>query len=72
MQYGADTELSDDPMDACWQLAGMLPVGGLDQVDLLEAQSADELISKTYDVVTALEEALQAMVGKLGRDSGES
>ena len=72
LQYGADTELSDDPMDACWQLAGMLPVGGLDQVDLLEAQSADELISKTYDVVTALEEALQAMVGKLGRDSGES
>lgn len=68
LQYTADTELSDDPMDACWQLAGMLPVGGLDQADLLGAQSANELLSKTYDIVTALEEALQAMMNKLGEE----
>ena len=71
LQYGPDTELSDNPMDACWQLAGVLPVGPLDQQDLLESQSADELISKTYDIVVALEEALQAMVGELGSDSEE-
>jgi Lon protease-like protein len=65
LQYGADTELSDDPMDACWQLAGVLPVGGLDQVDLLQSQSADELISRTYDLVTSLDEALKAMAGEL-------
>jgi hypothetical protein len=66
LQYGPDTELSDNPMDACWQLAGVLPVGALDQQDLLQSQSADELISKTYDVVVALEEALRAMAEELG------
>jgi Lon protease-like protein len=66
LQYGPETELSDDPMDACWQLAGVLPVGALDQVDLLQVQSADELISRTYDMVVALDEALRAMVGELG------
>ena len=61
LQYGPDTELSDDPMDACWQLAGILPVGGLDLFDLLQAQSAEELISGTYDLVNALGEALKNM-----------
>jgi Lon protease-like protein len=68
LQYGPDTELSDDPMDACWQLAGVLPVGPLDQVDLLNSQSADELISRTYEVVVTLEEALKNMLGKMGND----
>jgi Lon protease-like protein len=71
LQYGPETEISDDPMDACWQLAGMLPVGGLDQVDLLQSQSADELIAKTYDMVISLDEALKNMAGDLG-DSLES
>jgi Lon protease-like protein len=66
LQYGPETEISDDPMDACWQLAGMLPVGGLDQVDLLESESADELISRTYDLVVSLDEALKNMAGDLG------
>jgi hypothetical protein len=66
LQYGPDTQLSDDPMDACWQLAGVLPVGGLDQQDLLQSQSAEELIAKTYDMVVALEEALRVMADELG------
>jgi Lon protease-like protein len=61
LQYGPDTELSDDPMDACWQLAGMLPVGGLDLFDLLQSQSAEELISNTDELVTALGEALKKL-----------
>jgi Lon protease-like protein len=71
LQYTADTELSDDPMDACWQLAGVLPVGPLDLADLLECQSADELISRTYEIVTTLEETLKAMMSQLG-DNPES
>jgi Lon protease-like protein len=71
LQYGPETEISDDPMDACWQLAGMLPVGGLDQFDLLQAQSAEELVSKTYSMVTALDEALKAMGGDLGDEIDE-
>jgi uncharacterized protein len=66
LRYGADIELSDDPMDACWQLAGILPVGGLDQVDLLKATSAEELIARTLDVVDQLEDALKVMLDEPG------
>ena len=69
LQYGSDTELSDDPMDACWQLAGVLPVGQLDQMDLLNSQSADELISRTYEIVTTLDKTLQAMIDQQGRET---
>lgn len=66
LEYGADTELSDDPMDACWQLAGVLPVGQLDQVDLLNSQSADELISRIYEIVKTLDETLKEMMNQQG------
>jgi Lon protease-like protein len=68
LQYSADVELSDDPMQACWQLAGVLPIGQLDQMDLLASQSAEELISRTYEVVTAADETLKAIMA----DSGNS
>ena len=62
LQYGPDVEFSDDPMEACWQLAGVLPVGQLDQIDLLRSDSADELIARTYEIVTAAESGLKAML----------
>lgn len=61
LQYGADVEFSDDPMQACWQLAGVLPVGPLDQLDLLQSLSAADLLSDTQDLVLTLDEALKAM-----------
>lgn len=66
LPYGADTLLSDDPMDACWQLAGVLPVGQLDQLDLLGSASADELIQRTYEIVKTADETLKAMMGQAG------
>ena len=69
LQYGSDTEISDDPINACWQLAGVLPVGQLDQIDLLSSQSADELISRTYEIVTTLDKTLQAMIDQQGRET---
>jgi len=71
LPYGADTELSDDPMDACWQLAGVLPVGPLDQLDLLESQSAEELMSRTLQIVITAENTLKAMMSQLGTDPDE-
>jgi hypothetical protein len=70
LQYGPDVEFSDDPMEACWQLAGVLPVGELDQNDLLRSESADELISRTYEIVRAAESGLKAMLDQSGE--GES
>lgn len=68
LQWGADTEFSDDPMDACWQLAGVLPVGQLDQMDLLRSQSAEELISRTLEIVNSADETLRAMMNDLPRE----
>jgi hypothetical protein len=62
LQFGADIQLSDDPMGACWQLAGILPIGELDRYDLLASQSAEELITQTYAIVTTAEETLRAML----------
>ena len=56
-------------MDACWQLAGVLPVGALDQVDLLSSASADELIQRTYEIVKTADETLKAM---MDQQSGEA
>jgi len=62
LQYGQNVEFSDDPMEACWQLAGVLPVGQLDQLDLLGSQSAEELMSRTLEIVTTAEESLSAIL----------
>ena len=66
LQYASDIRLSDDPMEACWQLSGILPVGQLDQMEMLASQSAEELISITYEIVTRANETLRAMIGEEG------
>lgn len=68
LQFGPDIEFSDDPMEACWQMAGVLPVGPLDQLDLLSSQSADELISRTYEIVKTANETLTAMINQQSND----
>ena len=62
LQYGADVVLSDHPIDACWQLAGILPIGSLDQADLPECRSDEELLSRTYEIVKSADVALRAMM----------
>ena len=62
LQYGADIELSDDPMDACWQLAGALPIGELDRFDLLSSQSAEQLIAQTHAIVATADDTLRAFL----------
>lgn len=62
LQFGADTELSDDPMQACWQLAGILPIGELDQLDLLSSESAEELISRTSEIAATADQTLRSIM----------
>jgi hypothetical protein len=66
LQFGASTELSDDPMEACWQLAGILPIGELDQMDLLSSASAEELISRTFEIVATADQALRDIMAQQG------
>ena len=67
--FGADITLSDDPMSAVWQMAGILPIGELDRFDLLTSQSAEELIAQTYEIVSTAEETLRAMLAGDGDGS---
>jgi hypothetical protein len=46
----------------------VLPVGPLDQIDLLSSQSADELISRTYEMVKTANETLTAMINQQSKD----
>lgn len=66
LQFGAATELSEDPMEACWQLAGILPIGELDQLDLLSSESAQELISRTNEIVTTADQTLRSIMDQQG------
>jgi uncharacterized protein len=44
--WPADIELSNDPVEACWQLAGIAPVTSLDQLALLSCDSMHDLLAK--------------------------
>lgn len=54
-----DVELSDDPVEACWQLAAITPVGALDQVALLQAASLEALLTMTRDAAREAQETLR-------------
>jgi len=71
LQYGADAEFSDDPIDACWQMAGVLPIGQLDHRDLLQSVSAEELISRTLEIVNTADETLRHMMQQQSSEDPE-
>jgi Lon protease-like protein len=52
--WPADVQLADEPDEAVWQLAAISPLGPLDQVTLLRARTAEELLTR---LVTLTEEA---------------
>ena len=57
-QWPADIVLSDDKVEASWQLAGIAPLGPLDQVRLLRSTSVAELLSATIESTEAAAEML--------------
>lgn len=58
--WPADIQLAEDPVAALWQLAAIAPLGPLDQIALLRATSAEQLLSMTIELTTAAEQALRA------------
>jgi uncharacterized protein len=62
LQYGPDIDISDDPIEACWQLAGVLPVGYLDQMDMLKSESAEELLIQTRQITLGAEQGLLELI----------
>ncbi|HEY8588894.1 MAG TPA: LON peptidase substrate-binding domain-containing protein [Naasia sp.] len=43
-RWSADVELVDDPVGAAWQLAGISPLGEIDQLNLLRSTAVDDLL----------------------------
>ncbi|WP_241977040.1 LON peptidase substrate-binding domain-containing protein [Cryobacterium sp. Sr8] len=52
-----DVELSGDPAAAAWQLAGIAPLGPLDQVSLLRSATMEQLLDSVIEYTAALGEA---------------
>lgn len=48
--WPADVELGEDPVAALWQLAAIAPLTALDQVALLRAGSAEELLTRLAEL----------------------
>lgn len=57
-QYPVDVELSDDPVLAAWQLAGIAPLGSLDHLALLGCTTAAELLDRTATLAAEAAETL--------------
>lgn len=64
--WDADTELSDDPISASWQLAGIAPLGPIDQLRLLGATSARELLSTLVRLCNDAEPVLTSAPSEAG------
>ena len=51
-------ELSDDPVESAWQLAGIAPLTQLDQVALLRSTTMRELLMRLIDLTLGAGEVL--------------
>jgi uncharacterized protein len=65
LQYDSDTQLSSEPIEACWQLAGILPIGQLDQIDLLKSNSPEELLNQILEITLRSEQTLKALMAEM-------
>jgi hypothetical protein len=59
-QWPSDIELSEDPVAAAWQLAGIAPMGPLDQVALLRVTSIEALLHGVLEATAATAESFTA------------
>lgn len=56
--WAASVEVSDDPVEAAWQLAAIAPIGPLDQVGLLGAESMHQLLISVIELADAASSSL--------------
>ena len=55
LPWPPDAELSADPADRIWQVAGIAPLGSLDQLTLLRSRTAAELLATLEEETRAAE-----------------
>ena len=57
--WSANVALSEDPVEAAWQLAGIAPVGPLDQVAMLRSTTMAGLLRSIFDHTEAAADAFR-------------
>lgn len=60
LAWSPAVQLSEDPVDALWQLAAIAPIGPLDQLGLLRSASARELLGAIHAATRDAGELLDA------------
>ncbi len=65
--WPSDLELSSDPVEKAWQLAGISPLGPLDHYDFLASENLEALLATVRDTVR---EALETF--RMTRNEGET
>ena len=60
-EWPADLELSDEPRAAAWQLAGIAPVGPLDQIALLRSTSMRHLLTSVISLTRDVEDTYRTV-----------
>ncbi|RFA20079.1 hypothetical protein B7R25_10530 [Subtercola boreus] len=74
-EWPADLQLSEEPRAAAWQIAGLAPVGPLDQVKLLQSTSMRELLTSVIALTRDVEETYRTIwpdAGEAGSDPGST
>ena len=59
-RWDADTEISDDPLAASWQLAAIAPLGEYDQFTLLQSTTVGALLRQIIDLTLEAEQLWSA------------
>ncbi|MET0449242.1 MAG: hypothetical protein ABW004_12590, partial [Aeromicrobium sp.] len=60
LAWSPEVQLSDDPVDALWQLAAIAPLGPLDQLGLLRCTTARQLLDAIFAATQDAGEILDA------------
>lgn len=69
LRWSPDVGLSDDPAERLWQLAGIAPLGALDQYALLRSRTPEELLATLVEETEAV--GLQLTAGWPGPDEDD-
>lgn len=59
-RWDANVELSEDPIEAAWQLAAIAPLGDFDRQSLLRSTTTGGLLRETIDLTLGIEPLLTA------------
>ncbi len=59
LEWAPDSPLGEDPVERCWQLAGISLLGELDQLELLRCTTIGDLLERTVEASAAALEILE-------------